>query len=129
MRRDFCFKIFHLTAGCLLCICLHAQRFDSILNRLDAEYPQEKLYLQFDRSVYNAGETIWFKAYLFTGNNLSLISKTMYAELIDEKGKILQRVAAPLLKSSAASSFDIPVNIEGEVLFVKAYTKWMLNFD
>src|SRR5438105_3857799 len=122
MGNDFYFKISHLIAGCILCVCLHAQRFDSILNRLDTEYPQEKLYLQFDRSVYNAGETIWFKAYLFAGNSLSLISKTMYAELIDEKGKILQRVTAPVLKSSAASSFDIPVNIEGDVLFVRAYT-------
>src|SRR5215208_5750247 len=106
MRRDFYFKVFHLTAGCLLYICLHAQRFDSVLNRLDTEYPQEKLYLQFDRSVYNAGETIWFKAYLFSGINLSLLSKTVYAELIDEKGNILQRVTAPIFQSSVASSFE-----------------------
>jgi hypothetical protein len=42
---------------------VQAQRFDTLLTRLDAEYPQEKLYCQFDKAVYNPGETIWFKAY------------------------------------------------------------------
>src|SRR5215212_1565759 len=111
MRHDLYIRINLFIAGLLFCLCLQAQRFDSVLNRLDAEYPQEKLYLQFDRSVYNAGETIWFKAYLFSGINLSLISKTVYAELVDDKGNILQRVIAPVLQSSAASSFDIPENI------------------
>src|SRR5688500_4744751 len=110
MRNDLYIKINFFVAGLLLCLCLNAQRFDSVLNRLDTEYPQEKFYLQFDRSVYNAGETIWFKAYLFSGINLSLISKTIYAELIDDKGNILQRITAPLLQSSAASSFEIPEN-------------------
>ena len=100
-----------------------------MLNRLDKEYPQEKLYLQFDRSIYNAGETIWFKAYLFSGINLSLLSKTIYAELVDDKGNIIQRVTAPVLRSSAAASFEIPATITGDRIYVRAYTKWMLNFD
>ncbi len=127
-------NIFHpryslLIAGMLTCIFLQAQHFDKVLDRLDRDYPQEKLYLQFDRSIYNAGETIWFKAYLFSGINLSLISKTMYAELIDDKGNVMQRITAPLLKSSASGSFEIPVAVTGDKIYVRAYTKWMLNFD
>ncbi|MEP6594678.1 MAG: hypothetical protein ABJA71_01980 [Ginsengibacter sp.] len=129
MRNGLYIKINFFIASWLLCLCLNAQRFDSVLKRLDTEYPQEKLYLQFDRSIYNAGETIWFKGYLFSGINLSLISKTIYAELIDDKGNILQRVTAPVLESSAASSFDIPDNIQGDIVYIRAYTKWMLNFD
>ena len=110
-------------------LCLKAQRFDSILSKLDNEYKQEKLYLHFDRSVYNAGETIWFKAYLFTGNYPSLISKTIYAELLDDKGKVLERRTAPVLASSAAAAFDIPSNLTSPVVYIRAYTKWMLNFD
>lgn len=106
-----------------------AQRFDSILNKLDKEYPQEKLYIHFDKEAYYPGETIWFKAYLFAGNDLSLISKTLYSELIDEKGKVLQRKTAPLFGSTGASAFDIPAQIQAQQLYVRAYTKWMLNFD
>ncbi len=122
-------KISSLIFGLLFSISLNAQQFDSLLNKLDKEYPQEKIYMHFDRSVYNAGQTIWFKAYLFSGINLSLISKTIYAEMSDEKGHIIQRVMLPVLKSSAAASFDIPDNIQGDVIFIRAYTKWMLNFD
>lgn len=106
-----------------------AQRFDTVLLKLNREYKQEKLYLHFDRAVYNPGETIWFKAYLFTGNYPSLISKTLYAELLDDKGKVLERKTAPVVMSSAAAAFDIPLNLTSSVVYVRAYTKWMLNFD
>src|SRR4051812_17718619 len=119
MKKIFSARTSFIIVCCLLCIGLHAQRFDSVLNHLDTEFPQEKLYLHFDRSVYNAGETIWFKAYLFSGINLSSISKTVYAELVDDKGNILQRVTAPIVRSSAASSFDIPANIQGDIIFVR----------
>src|SRR5258706_2242822 len=128
MKTFFC-KITFLIFGLFISILLHAQNFDSVLNKLDKAYPQEKIYMHFDRSVYNAGESVWFKAYLFSGVDLSLISKTIYAEMADEKGRIIQRVTLPVVKSSAAASFDIPDNIQGDVIFIRAYTKWMLNFD
>ena len=109
-------------------INLHAQRYDTLLEKLELSYPQEKLYFHFDRSVYVAGETIWFKAYLFTGNLPSLISKTLYTELTDGKGKVLQRNVSPFIRSGAIGSLDIPDDVVGPV-FVRAYTKWMLNFD
>ena len=108
---------------------LNAQQFNSLLNRLDSSYPQEKIYLQFDRPYYNAGETIWFKAYLSSDNLPSTISKTIYAELLDEKGNILQRKVLPVIQSSAASDFDLPDSIYHTLLYVRAYTAWMLNFD
>nr|MBA3675084.1 hypothetical protein [Chitinophagaceae bacterium] len=117
--------IFLAVAG----ISLSAQRFDSLLFKLDAVYPQEKIYCQFDKTIYNPGETIWFKAYLFAGNNLSQVSKTLYADLLDNKGKLLERQTAPLIESSAAASFKLPENIATQVVFVKVYTRWMLNFD
>ncbi|MEO6455095.1 MAG: hypothetical protein ABIN97_13530 [Ginsengibacter sp.] len=129
MKNAFYIKTSLSIAAILLSFFLNAQHFDSVLDRLDKNYPQEKLYLHFDRSVYNAGETIWFKAYLFSGINLSLISKTLYAELVDGKGNIIQRITAPVIRASAASSFDIPANITGDRIYVRAYTKWMLNFD
>jgi hypothetical protein len=114
----------------ILAAChLNAQPFNSLLNRLDSSYPQEKIYLHFDRPYYNAGETIWFKAYLSSDNLPSTISKTMYAELLDEKGNILQRKILPVIQSSAASDFDLPDSIHHTLLYVRAYTAWMLNFD
>lgn len=106
-----------------------AQGFDTVLSKLDREYKQEKLYLHFDRATYIPGETIWFKAYLFTGNFPSQISKTLYAELLDAKGKLLERKSIPVVVSGAAASFDIPPDLITSHIYVRAYTKWMLNFD
>ncbi|HUS03451.1 MAG TPA: hypothetical protein VMY77_17045, partial [Chitinophagaceae bacterium] len=129
MRNIKTLKLYLITGLFACALSSSAQRFDSILSKLNSEYKQEKLYLHFDRSVYSPGETIWFKAYLFTGNFPSLISKNIYTELVDDKGKLLERKVAPVLSSSAAASFDLPPNITGQVVYVRAYTKWMLNFD
>jgi len=106
-----------------------AQRLDSLLNKLNADYPQEKVYLHFDRPYYNPGETIWFKAYLTSANMPSLISKTIYAELVDSKGKVLQRKVMPVIDAGASSAFNLPDTMSGSLLYVRAYTAWMLNFD
>ena len=103
--------------------------FDSVLTKLDAEYPQEKVYVHFDKNFYSPGETIWFKAYLFAAHAPSLISKTIYAELMDEQGKVIQRKTAPVILSGAAAAFDLPVNTSSSIVFVRVYTRWMLNFD
>lgn len=110
-------------------LSLQAQRFDTALSKLNANYMQEKLHLHFDRASYNPGETIWFKAYLFAGIYPSLISKTLYVELLDDKGKMIERKTAPVVISSTASSFDVPENFSGSAVYIRAYTKWMLNFD
>ena len=104
-------------------------QYDTVLNILDTRFPQEKLYLHFDKSYYNPGETIWFKTYIFSANVPSLISKTMYADLVDEKGKVIDRKIAPVVMSSAAASFDLPANLASSTVYVRAYTDWMLNFD
>lgn len=110
-------------------IQLNAQKIDSMMNLYHDNFPQEKIHVHFDKNYYNPGETIWFKAYILSGAALSDISKNFYAELIDEKGSVLQRIVAPILGSSAASSFTIPVKFTGQYVHFRAFTSWMLNFD
>jgi hypothetical protein len=125
-------RTLHLTIIVLIlfsCLSARAQHIDSVLAKLDREYKQEKIYLHFDRSAYTQGETIWFKAYLFTGSFPSLVSRNVYAELLDDKGRVLQKKTMPVVNSSAFNSFDLPLNLTSSVVYVRAYTKWMLNFD
>jgi hypothetical protein len=115
---SFCFNI------------IQAQlRIDSLLNILGEKYPQEKIYLQFDKNYYNPGETIWFKAYIMADNLSFSLSKTLYADLLDDKGRVLQKKMMPVYASGAAAHFDIPDSVNNTQLFVRAYTSWMLNFD
>ena len=108
---------------------LQAQQIDSLLNILDSKYLQEKIYMQVDKAYYNAGETIWFKAYLSADNLPGPISKTLYADLIDEKGMVLQQKMMPVIQSGAASNFDLSDSVNSTRLYIRAYTTWMLNFD
>jgi hypothetical protein len=120
---------------CLLLLALgylnasSQQIYDSLLNELNTRYPQEKMYLQLDKSYYNPGETLWFKAYIIAGNALQPISNTVYAELINEKGQIINRKTMPVVQAGAASYFELPDSSQHSKLYIRAYTSWMLNFD
>ena len=102
---------------------------DSMINVYGQRYPQEKIYVHFDKQAYNTGETVWFKAYLFAGILPSKVSKNFYAELLDPSGKVIQKRLLPIFESTAAGSFDLPDTLKASSLVFRAYTTWMLNFD
>lgn len=129
VKKRFTSIIILLVLTSLYLNVLKAQRIDSLLGILETTYPQEKIHVQFDKLYYNAGETIWFKAYIVADNLPGPISKTMYADLVDDRGSLLQRKMMPIIHSGAASSFGLPDTMQASRLFVRAYTKWMLNFD
>lgn len=106
-----------------------SQKLDSLIEVQQSADPQEKIYVQFDKNYYNPGETIWFKAYLFTGNEPSNASKNFYAELLDEQGNVLSQKTAPISFSGAAGSFDIDSNFTKRTIYFRAYTIAMLNGD
>jgi hypothetical protein len=106
-----------------------AQNFDSLTAAYRAIDPQEKIYVHFDKNYYNAGETVWFKAYIFAGIEPSTTSKNFFAELVDEDGTVLNRKTAPVFESSAAGSFDVAATFAKPVLYFRAYTTNMLNGD
>jgi hypothetical protein len=105
------------------------QKLDSMLAVYADNFPQEKVYVQFDKKIYNAGETIWFKATIFTGADPSLMSKNFYAELSDPNGVVLQRKVYPIGESSTAGDFELPRDVKARHLHFRAYTGWMSNFD
>lgn len=108
---------------------LLAQKIDSILNIYSDRFQQEKIHIHFDKSVYNNGETIWYKAYLMAGSDLSDYSKNFYVDWFDAGGKLLKHAMYPIFESSAQGQFSVPQNYQGQSLHLRAYTQWMLNYD
>jgi hypothetical protein len=103
---------------------------DSVIARYATEYGQEKTYLQYDKSTYVPGETIWFKAYLMEGIYAAENgSKTFYTDWTDDKGNLLSHIVSPVQGATTNGQFDIPADYTGKFIHVRAYTKWMLNFD
>ncbi|HEY0059257.1 MAG TPA: hypothetical protein VGB56_08980, partial [Flavisolibacter sp.] len=106
-----------------------AQRLDSLIQKHSSVAKQERLYLHYDKAAYSAGDTVWFKAYLMTEFFPSEESKTVYIDWLDEKGTLLHHSVAPVYEASTYGQFAVPANYKGQHIQVRAYTRWMLNFD
>ena len=48
------------------------QELDSMMVVYELNSPAEKVHLHFDKNIYNRDETVFFKAYLRMGNELSV---------------------------------------------------------
>ncbi len=127
--KTFLYKILF----CLLLVVFfekgEAQVIDSVMNIYEEQYPHEKIHIQFDRTIYNVGEALYYKLYLLNGLEWSNLSKNVYVVWYDNNGAFLKETVAPLFQSSAKGSFDVPKDYKGDFLHVKAYTRWMLNDD
>lgn len=108
---------------------IFSQNIDHLLKDYNSRVPQEKIYVQFDNSIYRPGQSLWFKAYILRNMELSQESKDLYFDWIDTDGRLLDRNIFPINGFTWSGSYKIPANFQGNSLRVIVYTKWMLNFD
>ena len=106
-----------------------ADRIAKALEKFTNTYPQEKVYLHFDKDYYASGETIWFSAYVTLNDVPALGARNLYAELRDQKGAIVQKELLLVNEGGAAGEFSLPESVKPGLYQVRAYTAWMLNFD
>lgn len=106
---------------------------DTLLtNRLNSHLsrcPIEKLYLHQDRAIYYAGDTIWLKVYQFISPQAVSASKVVYIDLINEKGKVIAQAKYPITNGQYGGNIRVPNDIPTGHYFLRAYTRWMQNFD
>lgn len=106
---------------------------DTISNRLRQQanlFPNEKIHIHTDRSVYAGSDTIWFRAYLVNtiNNQPETTSRYIYSELINPFGNVVSRVNIREDKDGLFYGYlpleeDIPA---GEYT-IRAYTRYMIN--
>ena len=130
--------LYRLLAFSLLFLALIAFKgdddpFNAILKKLVAystKYPHEKLYLHLDKPYYAVGDDVWFKAYATNSNakGLSLISKIVYVELIDEKDSLKIQLKLPLMNGVSWGNIKIADTLAEGNYRIRAYTNYMRNF-
>jgi len=93
-------------------------------------FPQEKIYVQTDKSEYLSGEIIWFRVHLVDAVFLKQAnaSRYVYVELINPISHIVERVK---LKPDSTGCFYGHIQLEDELgegdYILRAYTRFMQN--
>ncbi|MFS8082485.1 MAG: hypothetical protein ACMG51_03460, partial [Ginsengibacter sp.] len=113
----------------LLSISASAQQADNTMNYYANNYGVEKIYIHYDKSSYVPGDTIWFKCYLLKDLLPAISAKTLYMDWSDMNGKLIYRTTSPIVEGTTFGQYAVPDSLKGNALHLKAYTKWMLNFD
>lgn len=105
-----------------------AQKPEEFVSQLSQQAPVEKVYLQFDRDNYLAGETAWFKGYMQSNYLPDTISTVLYVELLGRSSVVLVRKVLPVVLGVTTGQLEIPDSlVTGNYLLV-AYSPTMLQY-
>ncbi len=107
-------------------ILLKAQKPYDLLNKWGESSPIQKIYLQFDRDNYIAGQTAQFKAYLSADFLPDTSNSSMYVALYDG-AKLINTSVFPVLFSSATGSIDFPDSLATGYYTIRSFSKGMLS--
>ncbi len=92
-------------------------------------YPQQKVYLHFDKDRYGAYERVWYKAYVVNATNHrpDSISTNLYVDLINPGGYVVQTELLQLQNGFAHGDFAFQDTVPEGIYRIIAYTNWMRN--
>lgn len=105
-------------------------RIITTVNRESVIRAMEKIYIQTDRSSYAAGDSLWFKSYLFEAGYFTASRKSdiIYIEIVNERESVIKRVMVPVTAGIGYGQLQLqekdylPGNYQ-----LRAYTTWMLK--
>ncbi len=103
---------------------------DSISGKLISDiraHDNERAYLVTDKSVFIAGESIWFKAFLLKSmsQKISSKSKFLFVDLVDEKDSVIKIVIMDAFNRELNSRIVLNNSIETGNYWLRAYTRQM----
>ncbi len=103
------------------------QRLSAYFNK----FPQQKVFLHIDRNHYNAGENLWFKAYVAnaTTHHQDRRSTNLYVEMVNSKNQVVQQRIIKIRYGLGYGDFVLQDTISEGNYAIRAYTNWMRNFD
>lgn len=103
-----------------------SQKTNNWLESTDS-FLTSKLYLHTDREFYFQGDSIWFKGYYLDGQSQHLLSGTfsMYINLIDYRGLVVQKMILPIIDGEAVGNLIIPDSLNQGNYLLLAYTDYL----
>ncbi len=126
MKKAICILFLFMLSKLTFCQTV-SEKIIAALDTFSYIEPHEKAYLQTDRNAYLAGESIFFKAYILFDEKPTILSKIVYAELVNKYGQIIEKKMLPLANGISAGNFNINPSTPDGIYFIRCYTLWMLN--
>lgn len=105
-------------------------RLTERVNKFNAIYPQEKVYLHLDNTGYFMDETLWMKAYLTRtdGDTLGSLSRVLYVELVSPFGDVVKTEKLRVINGCAYGQMPLDQLMTSGYYELRAYTRYMLNW-
>ncbi|TFH39352.1 MAG: hypothetical protein E4G95_01390, partial [Bacteroidia bacterium] len=97
-------------------------------NTAPAEYP-EQVFVHTDRSIYIAGEDIWFSLYLLDAPGMAESERSVvaYLEVVSSSNTPVAQIRSGISNGFATGSIHLPDTITTDFYFLRAYTNLMKN--
>lgn len=97
----------------------------------DLSRSEEILYLQTDKGIYESGEDLWFKGYVFDKATLALSekSRTLFVEMLDSRDSIVWQEKYPIQSGIADGHIYVDRNLRPGDYRIHAYTRYSFLKD
>lgn len=107
-----------------------AEAIRTQFEQLQSQSFKEKIFVHTDKTIYLAGELIWFKVYNTDGylNMPVSLSKITYVEILSADNKSVLQGKIAMNSGTGSGSFLIPPSLSSGNYRLRAYTNWMRNF-
>lgn len=92
---------------------------------------EEFTYLQTDKGIYETGEDLWFKSYIFDRSTLSLsgASRTLFVEMLDNRDSIVWQEKYPIQSGISDGHIYVDKSLKPGDYRIHAYTKYSFTAD
>jgi len=99
------------------------------LSSYNEQRPEDRVYVQFDKPMYEPGDNIWFSAFIRDAATMKPSGKSdiVHVEFINPKGTIEKTINIIAKNGVAAGDFNLDAEALGGMYKVRAYTNWMKN--
>jgi len=94
-----------------------------------AHLPEDRIYLQLDKTLLEPGDDLWLSGYICDGQSLRPSTKSgiVHVELIGPKGNVEKTIQLIAKHGKVQGDFSIGADAPGGLYKLKAYTNWMKN--
>lgn len=96
-----------------------------------SEYPQECIYIQPSKNIYETGEDLWFKAYRLDAQSygLSERSKTLYLQMVSSKDSVVWQEIYNFENGIVSGHVYLDEKLPEGDYFLHGYTKYSFYND